>query len=58
MDPVVVGDGLLAVLPDPHVPEGRLAGELHAVHQDVYACCMSDNLARRTFHAGPVFLKR
>lgn len=54
--PVVMNAGLLPVLSDPNVAEGGLAGKLHPVHEDVDACLMSDDLARRAFHAGSVLL--
>lgn len=46
MDPVMVGEGLLAILAHAHISERRLAGKLHPVHKDVDARRVRDDLTR------------
>lgn len=46
MNPVVMRDGLLSVLAHADVPVRGFARELHAIHEDIDARCVRDNLAR------------
>jgi len=55
--PVVVGGGLLPVLPDAHVPVGRLAGQGALLVHEGNAVVVRNQLAGGALHPLTAFLK-
>ena len=56
--PVVVGGRLFPVLAGAHIPEARLARELHVLHEAADAMGVRDDLARAALEPSAIFLQQ